>query len=94
MGHVVHDQAISVFWLPGLRENRGSHPFVAFQIPEARNTERAFGDRHRVTSGGHLGVIERTVQRAKALGLAAEGITAFSRDQFSSTSILVLAKNK
>jgi hypothetical protein len=47
-----------------------------------------------VTAHGHLRVIERTVQRAEALGLAAEGITVFSRDQFSLTSSLVLAKNK
>jgi hypothetical protein len=94
MGRVAHDQAISAFRLPGLRENRGSHPFAAFQIPKTRNAESTFEDRHRVTARGHLGVIERTVQRAEAPGLAAEGITAFSRDQFSSTSILVLAKNK
>jgi hypothetical protein len=59
-----------------------------------RNVESAFDDRNRVTTCGHLGVIERTVQRAEALGLATEGITIFSRDYFSSTSILVLAKNK
>jgi hypothetical protein len=64
------------------------------EILETRNAESAFEDRHRVTARGHLGAIERTAQRAEAPGLAAEGITAFSRDQFSSTSILVLAKNK
>jgi hypothetical protein len=76
-------------------------PFVALKhkeqpppIHETRNAESAFGDRHRVTARGHLGAIERIAQRAEAPGLAAEGITAFSRDQFSSTSILVLAKNE
>jgi hypothetical protein len=50
--------------------------------------------RPRAISRGHLGVIERIAQRAEAPGLAAKGITAFSRDQFSSTSISVLAKNE
>jgi hypothetical protein len=76
------------------REQRVSSFRCISNPRNARNAESAFEDRHRVTARGHLGVIERTVQRAEAPGLAAEGITAFSRDQFSSTSILVLAKNK
>jgi hypothetical protein len=35
--------------------------------------------KHMVTTHGYLGVIERTAQRAEVSGLAAEGITVFSR---------------
>jgi hypothetical protein len=56
--------------------------------------ESAFEDRHRVTARGHLGAIERTAQRAEAPGLAAEGITVFSRCQFNLISILIPARSK
>jgi hypothetical protein len=63
-------------------------------IHETRNAESAFEDRHRGTARGHLGVIERAAQRAEAPGLAAEGITVFSRCQFNLVSILVPARSE
>jgi hypothetical protein len=61
---------------------------------ETRGAESAFEDRHKVTARGHLGVIERTAQKAEAPGLAAEGITMFSRCQFNLISILIPARSE
>ena len=61
---------------------------------ELRSVESAFEDRHRVIAHSHLGAIERAAQRAEALGLAAEGITVFSRCQFSLIPILIPSWNE
>jgi hypothetical protein len=60
----------------------------------SRSAESALKNKHRVTARGHLGVIERAAQRAEASGLAAEGITVFSRCQFNLISILVPARSE
>ena len=44
-----------------------------------RECRGRFGNKHVVATRGHLGVIEGVAQKAEASGLAAEGITMFSR---------------